>query len=301
MLFFESRRERKDVLDAILVEQGFANQLDQYAITRKASEGCSNPVIIASHKLTGAKVAIKSIEKNKYARLQKEDRVSEAEALELCQDSAHIVNLIEKFTFQGEIYLVTKYASGGDLLQYCLKQEQTGSKTWMSEARAKHIFRQLALGLNDMHEQGLMHRDLKLLNIFMCDDTDMPRVKIGDLGLTVRLQPGEGLIKRAGTVAFMAPEVVLEEPCDFKSDIYSLGIILYTLISSHLPFEADQYTTENMVNLIECEIPFDKPEWQNISPGCIELLSHMLKNDQTRRFSIKQVLTHPWVTTESSA
>lgn len=60
-----------------------------------------------------------------------------------------------------------------------------------------------------MHDLHLMHRDLKLLNIFVCDDTDMPRVKLGDLGLSLKLEPGDKVIKRVGTVGFMAPEVVL--------------------------------------------------------------------------------------------
>lgn len=80
-----------------------------------------------------------------------------------------------------------------------------------------------------------MHRDLKLMNIFLCDDSDLPRVKIGDLGLAVQLAPGEKINKKAGTIGFMAPEVLLEMPCDFKSDIYSLGIILYALFRKHLP------------------------------------------------------------------
>ena len=86
-----------------------------------------------------------------------------------------------------------------------------------------------------MHDLQLMHRDLKLKNIFLSDDSDLPRVKIGDLGLAVQLAPGEKINKKAGTIGFMAPEVVLEKPCDFKSDIYSLGIILYSLFSKHLP------------------------------------------------------------------
>lgn len=61
-----------------------------------------------------------------------------------------------------------------------------------------------------MHDLRLVHRDLKLLNIFMCDATDKPRVKIGDLGLSARLMDGETIVKRAGTVAFMAPEVISE-------------------------------------------------------------------------------------------
>ena len=94
--------------------------------------------------MTGAEVAIKSIDKKKYVRLQKEGRLSEAEALELCKESAHVVNLIEKFTWQGEIYLVTKFAAGGDLLQFCLKHEELsaakGCLTWLTEAQYKDIF-----------------------------------------------------------------------------------------------------------------------------------------------------------------
>ena len=92
-----------------------------------------------------------------------------------------------------------------------------------------------------MHNVGLVHRDLKLLNIFLSDNSPTPRVKLGDLGLTARLAPGQKIVKRAGTSAFMAPEVMMEEPADFKSDIWSLGVILYTLVCSHLPFESKMY------------------------------------------------------------
>ena len=72
---------------------------------------------------------------------------------------------------------------------------------------AKHIFNQVALGLRDMHEINLIHRDLKPLNIFVCDDSEMPRVKIGDLELAVQIEPGDKIIQKVGTKGFMAPEV----------------------------------------------------------------------------------------------
>ena len=75
------------------------------------------------------------------------------------------------------------------MLQYCLNQDR--GKLWMDENRARHIFIQLAFGLRDMHAAKLVHRDLKLLNIFMYDSTDKPKVKIGDLGLTALLRDGE--------------------------------------------------------------------------------------------------------------
>ena len=104
----------------------------------------------------------------------------------------------------------------------------------------------MALGLKDMHELQLMHRDLKLLNIFMSDDSDMPRVKIGDLGLAVQLAPDETINKKAGTIGFMAPEVVLDKPCDLKSDIYSLGVILYILFRTQLPHTSQCYERSNL-------------------------------------------------------
>ena len=148
----------------------------------------------------------------------------------------------------------------------------------------------MALGLRDMHEQNLVHRDLKLLNIFMCDSSEMPRVKIGDLGLAVSLGPGESIIKRAGTVAFMAPEVIKEEPTDFKSDIWSLGVILYTLLVSHLPFKSELYTEKHQKTLLELEILYEGPEWEQISLPCVDLLKKMLSKDQNRRISIREVL-----------
>ena len=72
--------------------------------------------MIAEHKLTAGWVVIKSIEKEKYESLQTENRVAEDEAHELCRDSPHVISLIEKFQLQGDVYLVTKYASGQDLL-----------------------------------------------------------------------------------------------------------------------------------------------------------------------------------------
>ena len=189
------------------------------------------------------------------------------------------------------MYLVTKYAAGGDLLHYCLSQEN--SRKWMNEERALHICLQLAQGLRDMHEVNLVHRDLKLLNVFMCDSSEMPRVKLGDLGLAVRLSPGESIIKRAGTVAFMAPEVLAEKATAFKSDIWSLGIIMYTLLVSHLPFTSDLYTEKRQKELLELEIPYEGADWESISPESVDCLKHMLIKDQKERYSIQDVLAHP--------
>ena len=191
VLYFPTRESRQTAIDIVLRQQGFDSQLDQYHLISEIEEGCSNPVHIARHKLSDMKVAIKAIPAKKYLRLQQENMIDEGAAMDLCRDSENVIGLVEKFKMDGNVYIVTKYAAGGDLLSYCMKQaERTDSDgLWFTEDTIKHIFGQIAHGLYEMHQVGLVHRDLKLLNIFLSDNAERPRVKIGDLGLAAYLKP----------------------------------------------------------------------------------------------------------------
>ena len=97
----------------------------------------------------------------------------------------------------------------------------------------------------------------------------------------------------AGTIGFMAPEVVQDQPSDFKSDVWSLGVILYALIGSGVPFSGrDRDTTAQ--NIISQELSFKRSVWQSVSEGCKDVLTRMLEKDQDARPSISEVLEHPW-------
>ena len=99
----------------------------------------------------------------------------------------------------------------------------------------------------------------------------------------------------------MAPEVQLKQPSDLKSDIYSLGMILYVLFRTHLPFEEIMNEEDHINALMTREIPFDGPEWQNVDQQAIDLIKNMLKHDLAERYSLDQVLSHPWVAQASSS
>ena len=90
--------------------------------------------------------------------------------------------------------------------------------------------------MKDIHDCGIVHRDLKHLNIFLSDQSETPKIKIGDFGLACKLGEDECIMKVCGTIGYIAPEVILGQPSDFKSDIWSLGTILYALIDSRMPF-----------------------------------------------------------------
>ena len=83
-----------------------------------------------------------------------------------------------------------------------------------------------------MHHLGIVHRDLKLLNIFVSDLSNFPEIKIGDLGLACKLEEDEEIKHDGGTLPFMSPEQILKLPSDNKSDIWSLGVILYSILTS---------------------------------------------------------------------
>lgn len=225
---------RSALVSKTLSAQGLKTQLDQYTFETEVDQGQCNTVVIGQSKVTGVKVAIKAIPTEKYQRLAGEHNTSEAEAMNLCQKSDYIVSLVDHFEIGDTTYLVSKYAQGGDLFEYCLRQPDQNK--WMSEHRARHIIQQIAKGVRDMHKKSLVHFDLKLLNVFVSSNSLYPKIKIGDLGLTSHLEGDAKFEKCCGTLAFMSPEMVQKLPTDSKSDIWSLGIILYSMIGTKHPF-----------------------------------------------------------------
>ena len=213
----------------------------------------------------------------------------------MCQDSQNVLNFIEEFSLNKETYIVTKLARGGDLLSYLSSQ----GVDKLSENHAQAIVSQIAIGLLEMHSNGIVHRDLKHLNIFLSDQSEAPKVKIGDFGLACKLGEDECIKKMAGTIGFMAPEVVQDQPSDFKSDIWSLGVILYALIASGVPFSGrDRATTAQ--NIVSQELSFKRPVWNTVSESCKDVLQRMLEKDQEARISITEVLAHPWFASQTT-
>ena len=136
MVHFASSSLRKRALSNILAAQGFKNQLDQYEVLSTIEAGSANPVYIAQHRITGAKVVIKDIPTSNYRRLSKENKISEASAMELCQGSPNVARLVESFSYGKKTYLVTSLVEGGDLLGYLSSKDVNR----LPEAEARTIF-----------------------------------------------------------------------------------------------------------------------------------------------------------------
>ena len=171
-----------------------------------------------------------------------------------------------------------EYAEKGDLEQF-LKGRK--SKGLLSEKKVWEIFFQVVAGLHELHSKNILHRDLKSANIFL----SKKHVKIGDLNVAKESVNGL-LYTQTGTPFFASPEVWRDEPYDFKSDIWSLGVILYNLLTLKLPFRSKNMQTLSQ-QVLKGEIP-EIPEC--FSSSAKRMINVLLTKDPSKRPNTGQLM-----------
>ena len=144
---------------------------------------------------------------------------------------SNIIRLLEVFESKTTFFMVMEYAGGGDMLRFL---KERGS---MKESDAKFVFKQILYGLAHIHCRSVLHRDIKLDNILLDCVTG---VKICDFGVSKIMKNGIVVEESCGTPAYLAPEIIKEKGYEgFAVDIWSLGIMLYTILCGSVPFKAD--------------------------------------------------------------
>ena len=149
----------------------------------------------------------------------------------MCQHP-NIVKLIDLFENLENYYIVLECMEGKDMFDY-LKSRNFR----ITEDRAKELMLQLMQAVQYLHSYGIIHRDLKLENIMMTDNSENSVPKLVDFGLAKILGPTEKSDEPFGTLGYVAPEVLKKEPYSFSCDMWSLGCICYALLSGSLPFD----------------------------------------------------------------
>ncbi|KAL1229228.1 Maternal embryonic leucine zipper kinase [Trichinella pseudospiralis] len=234
------------------------------------------------HVLTGGSVAIKIMDKK---ALKKDlPRVkTEINALKhLCHQN--IGRLYEVIETERKYFLVLEYCTGGELFDYIVK------KDGLPEPEARHFFRQIVAAVVFVHEQGFAHRDLKPENLLLTDDL---RLKLIDFGLCAKPEYGlqDSLNTCCGSPAYAAPEIISGKAYyGNETDVWSMGVLLYTLLCGCLPFDDDNITA--MYRKIQSG-QYKEPT--DVSSNAVNLLRCMLQKDPAKRIKAKELLTHPWV------
>ena len=216
-----------------------------------------------------------------------------------------ILKLYEVFTSLESIILVMEQARGGELFEAIIRDRNSN----LSEQRAKTYFYQIVHCVNYLHRRKLCHRDLKLENILIGEETfgGLSNVKVADFGLSKCWNGRQGPLRTyVGTPVYMAPEVSrlespgqLYPPYSHKVDCWSLGVILYTLLSGRRPFKTGlELHTNIMAGRYK---PMEGPHWDNVSAAAKSLVKKLLDVNPETRWSTEQVLAHRWFIEDEAA
>ena len=195
---------------------------------------------------------------------------------------------MDVFENSDHFYIVIDFMQGKDLFDYIQKRSFS-----LSEQRVQEITYQICMGVKYLHGFGIVHRDLKLENIMMSDQTDHAMPKIVDFGLAKIIGPSNTASEPFGTLGYVAPEVLLKQPYTFSCDVWSLGCIVYALLSGSLPFDHEQPKQTIRMTLNE-KLVFDLPVWTQVSPTAKDFISKLLVKKPEHRISLDKAMSHPW-------
>ncbi|XP_077977201.1 ribosomal protein S6 kinase alpha-3-like isoform X2 [Glandiceps talaboti] len=258
----------------------------EYEIKEEIGVGSYSVCKKCVHKTNGHTYAVKIIDKSK------KDVQEEVEILLRYQNYPNIIKLRDVYDDGSRIYLVTDLMKGGELLDKILREKS------LSERDACATMQTITRTVDYLHQQGVVHRDLKPSNILYVDESGSPEsLRIADFGFAKQLRADNGLLMTpCYTANFVAPEVLKKQGYDAACDIWSLGVLLYTMLAGYTPFAhgPDDTPKDILTRIGEGKFSMQGNIWDHISPMAKDLTRRMLHVDPAQRPSAAQILTHGW-------
>ena len=276
-----------------------------YRFEKSLGHGASGEVWLVSKISTGEKFACKII--------MKDDNMNDAESMgteiEIMKRvrHKHVVTLYELYESSSCMWLILELVDGGDI-NYFISSHKS-----YTESVCAHHFKQILQGLHYLHQQGGVHRDIKLDNIRIKGDHEYGDVKIADFGLSALVQMNSrgydrdqsskrkeftGLKEMWGTATYFAPEVI---DCSYgpQADMWSAGVILYEMLSGTHPFDADS-EDELFDKIQHGKYSTEGGAWDLVSAEAKDLVKKILTVNPVQRHSATDSLAHPWITAVGS-
>jgi len=264
---------------------GNLGKVNGFQLLKFLGKGTFGAVYQAKREEDGKIYAIKKVDTRRMGAKDRAEAVNEIRVLASIV-GPHVITFHEAFVEADILYIVTEFATHGDLFGFLNNAKRRGQ---LAESTIWTLFIQMCLGVQTLHEKNILHRDLKGANVFMCANNF---VKLGDLGVSKVLKHQDALARtQVGTPYYVAPEIWRNRPYNSKCDIWSLGCMLYELCTFRPPFEAQ--SMEGLARNIM------KGKFSPIPPGYSKdlqaVVARMLVVDPERRSSIEEILALPAV------
>ncbi|KAH7578129.1 hypothetical protein JRO89_XS01G0344100 [Xanthoceras sorbifolium] len=259
--------------------------IGDYIVGPRIGSGSFAVVWRATHRQLGVEVAVKEIDKKLLSPKVSDNLLKEISILSTISHP-NIIRFLEAIETKEKIYLILEYCDGGDLAAYLHRHGK------VSEAVARHFMRQLAAGLQVLQEKHLIHRDLKPQNLLLSTTEVTPVLKIGDFGFARSLTPQDLADTQCGSPLYMAPEIIQNQKYDAKADLWSVGAILFQLVTGKPPFDGNNHLQLFQNILTSTELRFPPGALKELHPDCVDLCRSLLRRNPIERITFKEFFTH---------
>ncbi|XP_012540589.2 serine/threonine-protein kinase 17B [Monomorium pharaonis] len=255
-------------------EQPFAR--GKYATVRRCRERSS-----------GRQWAAKFLRKRRRAQELRAEALHEVAVLDAAAHCSRLVSLHQVFETNTEMVLVLELAPGGEL-QMILDRDEVPE-----ERQVARLLKQILDGIAFLHSLNVAHLDIKPQNLVLTGEFPDCDVKLCDFGISRYISHGADIREILGTPDYVAPEVLNYEPISLATDMWSVGVLLYVLLTGCSPFGGDT-KQETFCNISRCRLDFPDDLFEDVSEEARDLMRKLMVKDPNERLTVTECLQHPW-------
>lgn len=266
---------------------GTGDIFDSYTFREELGRGAFSIVKLAINKETGAKVAVKVIDKTKMSEQYKKNLQMETDILRKVRHP-NIIQMNEIYETDEYLFLVMEMVTGGELFDKIIE------KGCYTEGEAAILVRKIVSAIDYLHDLDICHRDLKPENLLLASKDEDTEVKIADFGLSKIISKQVMMQTACGTPGYVAPEVLSATGYEKEVDMWSIGVITYILLCGFPPFFGET-VPELFEQIMGADYDYPEDYWNDVSDEAKAFIDALLVVEPAKRMTTKQALEHPWL------
>ncbi|KAJ8414377.1 hypothetical protein AAFF_G00052470 [Aldrovandia affinis] len=241
-------------------------------------------------KTTGEEHAAKFLRKRRKGEDCRMDIIHEIAVLESAMSNPFVVSLHEVYETTAEIILVLECAAGGEIFQQCVADNDEA----FTEQDVIRLARQILMGVACLHHNNVVHLDLKPQNILLTSSRPLGDIRIVDFGLSRCMDSMKEVREILGTPEYVAPEVLNYEPISTATDMWSIGVLTYVMLTGESPFLGSD-KQETFLNVSQVNVDYSQDVFEGVSSLAIDFIKSLLQKSPRKRATAEECLKHPWL------